>query len=96
MHISRTKQRNFTRDLVSVFFLLSLAVLGSVAFISSRAREEIPQKFIDNTTVSAVRQFETMVNSITQSLELALDRFGKALVEPCQGTRLSAISPAEA
>ncbi|MFH2065173.1 MAG: RNA-binding domain-containing protein [Pseudomonadota bacterium] len=73
MHIFRTKRRNFIRDLMLVFFLLCAAVLGSVAFIASRAREDIAQKTIDNATVSAVRQFETMVNSITQSLELAGD-----------------------
>jgi hypothetical protein len=73
MHISRIKRRNFTRDLVAVFFLRSAAVFGSIAFISSRARMDIAQRYIDNATVSAVRQFEAMVNSITQSLELAGD-----------------------
>lgn len=53
--------------------LLSAAVLGSVALIASRAREDIAQKYIDNATVSAVRQFEAMVDSMTQPLELAVD-----------------------
>lgn len=53
--------------------LLSAAVLGSVAFISSRAREDIAQKCIDNATASAVRQFDTMVDAMTQPLEPAVD-----------------------
>ncbi|MFO7645130.1 MAG: putative DNA binding domain-containing protein [Desulfosarcina sp.] len=73
MHISRIKRRHFTRDLLVVFLLLSAAVLGSVAFIASRAREDIAKKYIDNAIVSAVRQFETMVNSMTQPLELSVD-----------------------
>lgn len=56
-----------------VFLLLSAAVLGSVAFIASYAREDIAKKYIDNAIVSAVRQFETMVNSMIQPLELAVD-----------------------
>ncbi|WP_170302335.1 RNA-binding domain-containing protein [Desulfosarcina widdelii] len=56
-----------------VFLLLSATVIGSVVFFSSRAREDIAQKTIDNAIVSAVRQFEAMVDSITQSLELTGD-----------------------
>lgn len=73
MHIPRIKRRHFIRDLVLVFLLLSAAVLGSVAFFSSRARQDISQKYIDNATTSAARQFETMVDSMTQALKLAGD-----------------------
>jgi len=73
MHIFQIKRQHFSRDLLLVSLLLSVAVLGSVAFISSRAREDIAQKYIDNATVSAVRQFETMVDTMTQPLELAVD-----------------------
>ncbi len=73
MTISHIKRRQFTRDLLLVFLLLSAAVLGSVAFFSSRAREDIAEKYIDNATMSAVHQFEAMVDAMTQSLELVED-----------------------
>jgi hypothetical protein len=76
MHIFKLKRRNFTRDLFVVFILLSGAVLGSVAFIASHAREDIAKKYIDNAIVSAVRQFETMVDSMIQPLELSNFRLG--------------------
>lgn len=56
-----------------VFLLLSAVVLGSVALIAAHAREDIAKKYIDNAIVSAVRQFETMVDSMIQPLELAVD-----------------------
>jgi len=58
---------------VLVFLLLSAAVIGSVAFFSVRARQDISQKFIDNAAVSAVRQFESMADSMNQALKLAGD-----------------------
>lgn len=76
MHIPQIKRRRFTRDLLLVFLLLSATVIGSVAFFSSRAREDIAQRTIDNAIASAVRQFEAMVDSITQSLELTGDWIG--------------------
>ena len=56
-----------------VLLLLCAAVLGSVIFFSSHAREDIAQKYIDNATTSAGRQFGAMVNSMTRSLELVGD-----------------------
>lgn len=73
MHINRIKRRHFIRDLVLIFLLLTAAVLGTVAFFASHAREDISQQYIDNATMSAVRQFETMADTVTQTLELAGD-----------------------
>ncbi len=56
-----------------MLMLLSAAVLGAVALFSSRAREDIAQKYINNANASAVRQFESMVDSMTQSLEVIGD-----------------------
>ena len=51
MHIPRFTTRHFIRDLVLVFLLLLAAVIGSVAFLSARARQDTSQKFIDNANL---------------------------------------------
>ena len=73
MPIPNLTTRHFTRDLVLVFLLLSVAIIGAVAFFSIRARQDISQKYIDNTAVGAVRQFESMAGSMNQALGLAGD-----------------------
>lgn len=66
-----------------VLVLLSAAVIGSVAFFLVRAREDISQKYIDDAAVGAVRQFESMAESMNQALKLASDWItsGKASID---------------
>ena len=73
MPIPRFTTRHFVRDLVLIVLLLAAVVVGAVAFFSARAREDISQQYIDNATAGAVRQFESMADSMNRSLELAGD-----------------------
>jgi hypothetical protein len=73
MPIPHITSRHFVRDLLLVFLLLSAVVIGSVAFLSIRAREDISQKYIDNAALGAVRQFESMADTMNQTLELTGD-----------------------
>ena len=76
MRIPRVRRRQFARDLLLVLLLLSAAILVAAGLLSSRTRQEIAQKYIDNATSNAVRQFGGMVDSMTQPLEMAGDWAG--------------------
>ena len=73
MQIPRFTTRHFVRDLVLVFLLLLAAVIGSVAFLSARARQDTSQKFIDNAAAGAVRQFQSMAEAMNRTLKLTSD-----------------------
>jgi hypothetical protein len=91
MPISPIKRRRFSRDLVLVLLLLSGAVLGSVAFFSLRAHEDISQQYIDNATARAARQFETMVVSVIRDLELAGDWAASGRLSPGNESELNGL-----
>jgi hypothetical protein len=73
MPFATLNTRHFIRDLLLIFLLLSAVVIGTVAFFSTRAREDISQKYIDNAAAGAVRQFEAMAGDMNQALRLAGD-----------------------
>jgi len=54
MPIPRITPRHCIKDLIFVFVLLSIAVIGSVTFLSARARQDISQKYIDNAVLGAL------------------------------------------
>ena len=87
MPTSSKSRAHFIRDLVLVSLLLAGAVVTAVVFFSLRAREDISQKFIDNATSSAERQFVGMADKTEQTLELAADwaAAGKIALPPAQG-----------
>jgi hypothetical protein len=57
----KTAPRRFARDLLIVFSLLSLLVVGAVGYLSAEARRDISKRYIDNAATGAVRQPSTSV-----------------------------------
>jgi hypothetical protein len=73
MDMTRFATRHFIRDIILVFGLLSVIVIGAVAFFAAGARQEISQQYIDHAAAGAVRQFAGMADAMNQALELAGD-----------------------
>jgi len=72
-NISPLKSHNFTRDLTIVVLILSAVVIAPVAYLSSQARRNISEQYIDNSTTAAVSEFRAMADAMKLSLELVRD-----------------------
>lgn len=73
MQKPRSVKRHFTRDLILVFLLLSMAVIGAVAYFSAIAQRDISQKYINDATARAVDAFQAMAGAMSRDLRLIRD-----------------------
>lgn len=64
---------HFTRDLILAFLVLSITVIGAVAFFSAQARRDISQKHINRAADRAVVAFGEMSQAMSRDLKLIRD-----------------------
>lgn len=65
--------RNLTRDLLIAIFVISVAVIAPVVYLSSQAQRDISEQFIDNAATRAVAEYRAMAEAMAASLGLVRD-----------------------
>ncbi|QBG48911.1 ATP-binding protein [Verrucomicrobia bacterium S94] len=63
----------FTRDLLLVLVILSVAIITPVAYFASQASRDISEQFIENAADQAVARFQSMTLSVEATLGLMRD-----------------------
>ncbi|MDZ8118858.1 RNA-binding domain-containing protein [Pontiella agarivorans] len=65
--------RRFTRDLILVLIILSVAIAAPVAYFATQARRDISEQFIFDASNRAVERFRGMAQSMEATLGLMRD-----------------------
>ncbi|CAB5131614.1 hypothetical protein D3OALGA1CA_4448 [Olavius algarvensis associated proteobacterium Delta 3] len=73
MDTPRIVTRHFSRDLLLVFLVISAVVVAAVSYLSTRARHDISQKYIDGAAKRAVGAFQALAETTSRDLKLIRD-----------------------
>lgn len=65
--------KRFTRDLILVLIVMSLAIIAPVAYFASQARRDISEQYINDASNRAVERFRAMAQSMEATLGLMRD-----------------------
>jgi|GEM_PF-6898149 len=60
MDTPRIVTRHFSRDLLLVFLVIAAVVVAAVSYLSTKARHDISQKYIDGAAKRAVSAFQEL------------------------------------
>lgn len=67
------KNKRFSRDIIIVLAVLSIAIVTPIAFLASQARRNISEQYIFNASNQAIGQFRALAQSMEVTLGLMRD-----------------------
>jgi hypothetical protein len=80
MGIRKTESRNFARDVVVVTGVVSVLVMGAVAYLAAQVQRDISEQYIHDSTDRAAKEFRSMQGSVEDLLVMVRDWGASGLV----------------
>jgi len=64
---------HFSRDLILVFIVITVSVIGAITYFSIKAKQNISQQYINDTANNSANAFHEMLKIMNQKIELVHD-----------------------